>query len=293
MMSALDISQYALEEARGAQPLGGTLVEYIDHLSPSSVDMLRRCPYQWQQRYIHGRKERPGEAPVMGTAVHAALERNFRQKILSYADLPIAELLEWYGDEGFYRVVREQQEKAGEDVFWETSPDEARMRGKLLVASYHHDVSPRIQPTSVEGEISVDLGAPVPVIGRYDLDRDGPVIDWKTGKRKQTKPKESWRIQAGVYGLARGKPVEFHSLTATSATSAVTIVTPLESEALLVAPTPSEISEMRLRVRAIYAELCLYMELYGPDLPWPTHGRWHTWACDFCGYRPTCPAWKE
>jgi hypothetical protein len=82
-------------------------------------------------------------------------------------------------------------------------------------------------------------------------------------------------------------------LTATSATSAVTIVTPLESEALLVQPTPAEISEMRLRIRAIWAEACLYMDLYGPDLPWPTHGRWHTWACDFCGYRPTCPAWKE
>ena len=34
------------------------------------------------------------------------------------------------------------------------------------------------------------------------------------------------------------------------------------------------------------------MEQYGPDEPWPTTGRFHTWACDYCGFRGDCPAWK-
>ena len=265
----------------------------IDHWSPSSLDMLRRCPYQWQQRYIHGRKERPAEAPVMGTAVHLGIERNFAQKIETHEDLPIAGLLEWYSDEGFVSAVFSDELRSGQEVLWDTGPEQARARGRQILSEYHLHVAPRVQPLSVEGAISVDLGAPVPVIGRFDVERDESVIDVKSGKRKQMKPKESWRIQAAVYGEARGKPVEFHSLSASSSTSSVTIVTPLESEAMLVQPTVAERTEIRTRVRAISLEACLYMDLFGPDLPWPTHGRWHTWACDYCGFRSGCPAWRE
>jgi hypothetical protein len=98
----------------------------IRHWSPSSLAMLRRCPRQFQQRYILGRKERPGEARVTGSAVHAALERNFEQKIASHEDLPLVDVLEWYLDEGFTEVVDTEQALAGEEVVWNTSPDDAR-----------------------------------------------------------------------------------------------------------------------------------------------------------------------
>jgi len=273
----------------------------IDHWSPSSFDMFRRCPYQWQQRYIKGRRERPAEAPVMGTAVHAGIELNFSQKIESHEDLPLAELLNWYMDEGFIRVLVDEQEKANAEIVWDTGPEETRNRGKVILAAYQHKVAERIQPLAVETMVEIDLGLALPVVGRFDVEREASVIDLKTGKRKQMKPKESWRIQAAVYGEAKRKPVEFHSLSATSTfnrdetytTGTPTIVTPLESEALLVQPTPIERAQMREQMRAIEAEANLYMDIYGPDDPWPTHGRWHTWACDFCGFRPTCPAWEE
>ena len=117
-------------------------------------------------------------------------------------------------------------------------------------------------------------------------------VDFKTGKQTTRKPKEDWRIQAAVYGEATGKPVEFHSLSASPKTNAVTIVTPLESEALLVNPSEDEREEMRRTMRAISSEACMYMSIFGPDDAWPTHGRFHTWACDYCGFRPGCPAWK-
>jgi len=255
--------------------------------------MAQRCKYQWQQRYIRGRKERPGEAPVTGTAVHAGAERNFDQKIETFADLPAHELLEWYDDIGFPTVIRLEQEKAGTEILWDTGPDHARARGRKMLAAYHQEVSPRVQPTGAEGQISTDaFQLAVPMTGRYDVERESSVIDLKTGKRKQSTPKEAWRIQAAVYGEARGKPVEFHSVTATES-GTVSIVTPLESEALLLQPTPRERAQMSTSIRTVVAELDLCMELYGPDEDWPTTGRFHEWACGYCGFRLGCPAWEE
>lgn len=287
-MPTLDASQYDV----GAALAEWNLSPWLDHLSPSSLSMLRRCPRQFQERYLHGRKERPAEAPVVGTAVHAGLERNFVQKIESHIDLPTHELLDWYTDEGFATTVAREQEKAGTEIFWDTDPDAAMHRGKKMLGEYHNAIAPRIQPLSVEGSISVDFGIPVPIVGRFDLLRETNVIDWKTGKSAKRKPQESWRIQAAVYGEATNKPVEFHSISATEK-GTVSIVTPLEAEALLVQPTETERAQLRRTVQAVAAEAVFYMRLYGPDETWPTHGRFHDWACGYCGYRNDCPAWEE
>jgi hypothetical protein len=298
---ALDISQYTSSRdvartidvsLRGAEHPDWNLP--IEHWSPSSFDMARRCPYQWQQRYVKGRKERPAEAPVLGSAVHAALERNFEQKIQSHADLELVDLIEWYmSSDGFAKVTYWEQERAGEEIVWDTGPEATRQRGKYIVASYQEIVAPRIQPTKVETLFEVDWGLPVPVQGRFDLERIESMIDFKTGKQTQRKPKEAWRIQGAVYGDVGAKPVEFHSLSASAKTNAVTIVTPLESEELLLVPTLRERAEMKRTLQAISTEMCMYMSIYGPDEPWPTHGRFHQWACNYCGFRPGCPAWEE
>jgi hypothetical protein len=294
---SLDVSQYVAQTAvaaarEQAEPVGFNLP--IEHWSPSSLAMLRRCPRQWQERYIFGRKERPGEAPVTGTAVHKGLERNFEQKIGSGVDLAMVDLLGWYDDEGWEKTIQAEQEKAGAEILWKSAPEQARARGRAMLTSYHRFVSPRIErPVGVEGWVEVDFGLAVPVQGRYDLLEEKTTTDWKTGARKQTKPKEAWRIQAAVYGEATGRPVEFHSITASSERGHVAIVTPLESPALLVQPTVREREQMRISLRALAAEACMYMEIFGTDTAWPTHGRFHDWACDWCGFRSTCPAWEE
>jgi len=269
----------------------------IDHWSPSSLAMLHRCPYQWQQRYLRGLKERPGEALTTGTAVHSGIERNFEQKIQTHDDLGLIELLDWYHDAGFPYACTDQQERSGMEIQWDTSFDQARKRGAVMLQEYHGGVSPRIQPLAVESEISVDFGLAVPIIGRFDVVRPHGVIDIKTGKAKQSKPKESWRIQAAVYSEATGKPVEFHSISAgvrrDGTTGSVSVTTPLEAEDLLVHPSKPEREELRRSLQTMSAVACLYMSIYGPDEDWPTLGRFHTWACDYCGYRSGCPAWRS
>jgi len=286
---SLDISQYRVVEER--EPVRFNLP--IQHWSPSSLTMFHRCPEQWRQRYVLGKKERPGQALVVGTAVHAGVERNFSAKIGSGVDLPMVDLLAWFDDEGWRWAVDDEQEKTGQSILWKDAPDKARSTGRTLLTAYHRDVAPRIEPIGVEGMVEVDFGLAVPVIGRFDVLRESSVIDLKTGQRAQKKPKESWRIQAAVYGEAAGRPVEFHSVTMSSAGATPAIWTPLEAEQLLVQPTEREREHMRFVLRALAAEACDYMARYGPDEPWPTKGRFHDWACDWCGFRAGCPAWEE
>jgi PD-(D/E)XK nuclease superfamily protein len=300
---SLDVAQYettasvrrVIDRSLRETMLGGFTYNLpTDHLSPSQVAMGHRCPEQYRQRYVLGHKERPAEAPVMGSAVHAALERNFAQKVQTHADLELVDLIEWYmSSEGFARTAYDEQEKTGEEIAWDTSAEQTRQRGKFIVAAYHEIVAPRIQPLRVETAFDVDFGLPVPMRGRFDLEQSASTVDFKTGRQARKKPKEDWRIQAAVYTEATNKPVEFHSLTASAKTNAVTIVTPLESEELLLAPTTTERQEMRRTLRAIAAELCMYMSIYGPDNPWPTKGRMHDWACSYCGFRAGCPAWRQ
>lgn len=267
-------------------------LNFLDHWSPSSLSMLQRCPRAWQERYLHGRKERPAEAPLIGTAVHAAIEANFRQKIESHKDLPPIDVLDSYQEEIFPHVIKDEQERAGAEVLWDTSPDKARNRGRVMLSEYHGTVAPRVQPEAVELRIEADFGLPVPVIGRFDVRRAASLIDVKTGRQATRKPKEAWRIQASVYGRAENKPVEFHSLAATTKTEKVTIVTPLESEDMLVHPTLAERIEIARSVRVISDLACFFMAKYGTDTAWPTLGTLHTWACDYCGFRKDCPAWQ-
>lgn len=293
MTTGLDAAQYVSDYARTTRGIGWH-TELPGHLSPSSLAMFQRCPRQYQERYVFGRKERPAEAPVVGSAVHAALEINYAQKILSKVDMPTAALLDQYSDEVFAAVLTEHQERAGEEIEWDSDGGEveAKTRGRVMLATYHDEVSPRIHPISVEGVFSVDMGAPVPVEGRYDVLEERLCRDLKTGRRKQTKPKEAWRIQGAVYNHATGCPVEFHSLSAT-VNNAITIVTPLESEEMLINLTASELAAVRENVVFIAAKIALCMELYGRERPFPTLGRWHDWACSYCGFRSNCPAWEE
>jgi PD-(D/E)XK nuclease superfamily protein len=290
-MSTLDLSQYTRRTVRTASVDLWNL-DFLDHWSPSSLAMLQRCPRAWQQRYVHGRKERPAEAPVIGSAVHTAIEQNFRQKIESHEDLPPIDLLDSYQEEIFPRTILEEQERAGVEILWDTSPDKARSRGRVMLSEYHGEVAPRIQPEAVELRVETNLGLPVPVVGRFDVRRSNSVIDVKTGKQATSKPKESWRIQAAVYGHAENKPVEFHSLAATPKTGKVTITTPRESEEMLVHPTLAERLEIIRSIKALSDLACFFMAKYGPDVDWPTLGTLHSWACGYCGYIKDCPAWQ-
>lgn len=252
--------------------------------------MLQRCPEQFRQRYILGRKEPPGEARVLGSAVHVALEHNWQQKIDSHEDVPAQELEEFYADEAWPSTL-ERVGGQGE-VVWDSQPEQARDLGLLMTRAYRASTTQRVQPIAVEqwGETRIE-GLPVPLVGRIDVETETSIVDTKTSKAKRTSLKPDWRLQARVYQLLRpGKAVDYHVLTKAKQP---TVWTPLEAEDLTMLYT-HRLAEKTAQHILELASLANYLwELKGPDQPWPQLGIGHDWACSYCGYRSTCPAWTE
>jgi len=264
----------------------------IHHLSASSIGMLFRCPRQFERRYLHGEKERPGEAIVVGSFFHETLDFNYKQKVTSHEDRPLSVLTEFFYDQAVPAVL---EENGGvEEIRWDTSLDTARSDAHRILTAYSHVVMPRIQPIGTEFKFDIDVpDVPVPIIGYVDVWEDKRTVDTKTGKNSVTKVKPSWALQGRLYGWATGRPTEYHSI---SRAKTPKITTALESEAMIV-PVPSEqqAGQMTHLFRLAAAQISFFYERYGRE-NWPTFGAVPDFTrnmlpCDFCGWRNGCPAW--
>jgi PD-(D/E)XK nuclease superfamily len=266
--------------------------EEITHLSQSSIGMLFRCPRQFERRYLHHEKERPGESMVVGSFFHETLDHNYKQKVASHVDLPQSEIIQFLHDAAVPKVLEE--EGGIDNIRWDSSLDTARSDAERITAAYTQAVVPRIQPVGTEFKFEIDLDTvPVPIIGYVDVWEEGRTVDPKTGKQAVTKVKPSWRLQGSLYAWATGRPTEYHSI---SRAKQPRIVTALESEAMVVpVPTPSQAAHVEHLFRMAAATISFYYSLYGNE-GWPATGAVPDWTrnmlpCDYCGWRKGCPAW--
>lgn len=274
---------------------GTWLDGHIGHLSASSLGMFRRCPRQWQQRYLKGRKEPPGEALVIGNFFHETLNWNYGQKIVSHEDRPLSEVIEFLQDAAVPRVV----DAAGGvgEIRWDTSDpdkglDAARSDSQRITTAYHSQILPRMQPVATEQRLEWHIdGMPVPLIGFLDTITAHSVVDTKTGKQAVSKLKPSWQLQADIYSSWCGLPIEYHTINRAASPK---IVTPLESEALLVQTTQAEARNLLNVMIEMTKQIEWMYETYG-DGEWPANGRYADWTqnispCGYCGYKKDCPA---
>ena len=275
------------------QPSEAWLDGAIDHLSASGIRLLKTCPEAWRRRYILGERERPGEALTLGKAVHGALAYTHALKVTSHEDRPVNEVVEFYNDKAWPEAVAE--DGGEQEIRWDGKPDEPRNDGARILHAYHTAVSPRIQPLAVEKRIEFIVpDVPVPILGYVDIEEEGNIVDLKTSKQVQRKPDANWRLQGTIYTSHLGKPTHFHSVSRAQQPS---LATPLEDEAMIVNPHPL-LWPVVGKVLADYAaQIEFYFGRYGPDEVWPLSGLYSDYkggaACNFCGFRPTCPAWSH
>jgi hypothetical protein len=259
-----------------------------DHISASQVGMMLRCPEQYRQHYVLGRRERPGSALVWGTADHAAIAVSLEQKIETHEDLPTSDV-----QDAFVDALDKAVDDAGgpSEVDWQEDAADIRDKGTALVAVYHETVSPRIQPVGVEEPFKMVglFDGALPVVGRIDVETADSVIDRKTANRAESTPKPQWTSQSLLYRVMTSKPMEWH-LSVKPGKSAGRVVTPEEAPALLEPFSDGLDAIVSRRFGNARSLAEHYMATYGPDELWPD-GMDHAWACGFCGFRPECSWW--
>jgi len=274
-------------------PATGFLDGYLAHFSPSGLRLLRVCPRAWQQRYIKGRKERPGEALTLGKAWHSAQGFNDLQKITSHADLPVTEVVEYFHDAAWPEAV--EKDGGESEIRWDKKPEEVRHDGERITRAYLTSVSPRVQPLAVEKKIEFLVpGIPIPFLGYIDVEEEANLIDRKSGKQVQKKPDAHWRLQGVVYTAFLGKPTHFHSVSRAQTPS---IATPLQSEQMVVSLEEAQRPLVERVFRDYAFQVQMYFDKYGPEDDWPVNGIFSDYkggpACNFCGFRNDCPAWAH
>lgn len=256
-----------------------------DHLSPSQLTMLARCPQQWKRRYADGDIRPPGIAMLVGGGAHVGFEAGMNHKIEHHANLGAADVRD-AAVNGFDERI------GGEDVLLTT---EEESRGKDTVVGESRDrvaalahfwalvVQPEYQPAATEERWEIALPKiGTKLVGITDMvTADGSVVDWKTGRRRVSEREAHTSIQLTSYGLSFRKK---HGANPASLCLDQLVEKAHETERNRRTTTRSDADYRCLLARCGVAMRMIRAGIFPPGLA-------SEWWCSqrFCGYALTCP----
>ena len=138
-----------------------------DYISASQVSWFLKCPLAYKHQYIDdiGDKFKGNIYTAFGSAIHAALEYNFKQKITSKKDLPINDVLKKFGTEFEKEVDKLPYSDGAENLF---------LDGSDMILEYMQQKAPGYQPIAVEKKFKIELKSiGVTILGYIDLILEG------------------------------------------------------------------------------------------------------------------------
>lgn len=264
----------------------------LSHLSASSITQLLRCPEQFRQVKILGKRRPPAGAMLWGRADSHAIGTHFQQVADGKSGLTIAETKELF-------VVAFEEEISSEggasEIEWDDNPTkeiaEIKDAGAQLVGLYREHVAPTVEPTGAE--VSFEIMRPywpLPLIGYCDVETGEAIIERKTTGRLESKPKGDWIVQGRIYQLAKEKPLAWHQSVRNRRKPEKQAA--IGSVAGFGVPLSSATAAMTERlVWQAFETIAHHWTMYGPDNPWPG-ALTHPFACNYCGFRPQCAWWR-
>lgn len=184
MSDELDLSDFDPVEAKAPAKTGtyrytlkdGTVIQLpTPKLSVTQVTMYMKCPAQYEQRYVLGKKDPPGIALVEGSSNHAALEFQNAYQIVHGEPARLKKVLEHFGDDLSTRakeVPNVEWRRAGE------TRDSVFHRGVGLLTTYMKTTVKEFKPVAAEQGFDI-LVQGVPFQGFIDLAEDGALWDYK------------------------------------------------------------------------------------------------------------------
>lgn len=152
----------------------------MDAIRVSSLNSFLDCSAKFNFQYIE-KIQTPGRISLaFGTSIHAALKKNYANKIFSKKDLSLEEITSEFSD-------NYDTETSYIEAFQEDEPlPFIKDSGIELLTKYHNHIAPRIQPKIVEQKISVNFAhIPFTLVGTLDLiDDNNVLVDHKTTRKR-------------------------------------------------------------------------------------------------------------
>lgn len=174
------------------------------HTSFSQLSTYIRCSMQYYYQRVKKAPDRSSLALKLGSAGHAALEWNDKQKIKTGADRPLPDLLDMFSDQ--YDVETSELEpdelKPGEDI------GKTKDAASQALVFYHKNLAQKVRPIMVEKEFDLDLMPtddyqyPLKIVnGRIDLITTDGIWDRKWTSRMKPQGEVDSSYQLSLYEL--------------------------------------------------------------------------------------------
>ena len=244
------------------------------HISISQVNTYLRCPLQYYWRYVEGLRIPPASALTFGKAVHAAIEHNYRHKMMTGNDVPVEEAKEAFAY-AWDRMAPETQFEEGE------KPGEVKDEGVRCTALYVTEVAPAVRPVAVEEEFELQFENTEHTLkGVVDLiDASGTIIDTKTTKRSPAADALEKDLQLTTYSLG------YRTLKGESESGLRMdfIVRTKQPKITSLSAAPRSDREIQRLLKTIaYVARAIRDQLFYPQV--------HNFTCNAagCGYWPVC-----
>lgn len=172
--------------------------------SHTQLNMYLKCPAQFEQRYILGKKKPPNGAMIRGSAVHQSIRKDLKAKMETGALLTVEgaeQVAADYVDKAFHGDVMLDAEEAvlGFKVVKGMTTDES----VRMAAKHHFGAAPFIYPKMVENRLLVHpRGCDVKLVGYFDtITEDNALEDTKTTSKSPNSELADKSMQLTFYDL--------------------------------------------------------------------------------------------
>ena len=251
-------------------------------LSISRLNMLNRCPMQYQHRYVDGIVAPPGVALIVGKGTHRANASDLLAKMDS-GDLLSGEEVkaiaadattrEWDAQE----VALDDDEKVeGVDKVKGAAID----RSVSLATLYHEEIAPTIEPIGIEQQFTLPLPSGDELTGFIDVNTATKIRDGKTSGKSPVADAADQSLQLTGYIWAEWEASGRQTIKTGSLDYLVSLKKP---KAVVLETTRTEQDFSRLHARLDVASQMIRAGLFPPCDP-------GQWCCSpkWCGYWNHC-----
>lgn len=250
-------------------------------IRPSAIDGFLNCPRQWAMTHIGGIKSMPGSRAAIGTAIHAAVEEEWKLAMVTgKKEFNISAMSDIVAD----NLIEQSQEAdinydEGEDL--NTATKEAISGAK----TFAEDIAPFTPiPIAVETRFTVDIDNPVvaAVSGTVDYINNDTIADLKTSKRKPVPA--SYSTQQSIYKFlaeANGQNVKHNMI------QGVVLKAKPEGHILELVP---DVEKAKFAVNTILDVAEVFnQQVVAPDILFRGNPKYYLCSNKYCALHSTCP----
>lgn len=255
----------------------GEVVTPPGHLSPSSINTWQQCPYKFKLSRIDKISEPPTEAQMLGNFTHEILEQLYllphESRSIAAAKSIAASLWaeKWAEETKILRLTDKQIHQFRWQVWW------------FVEALFDLENPKQVTLAGVEQKLEVEVGD-VTLLGfmdRWHIDENGHAVisDYKTGKKPRPQYEGEKRFQLGVYTHLvqqnTGMEVSYAEL-----------IYLRDGIRWGFKPEVDFVNDVVDTVERVWSEIkesCSTGEFVAKQ---------HK-LCDWCSFKPTCPAWQH